>query len=424
MTSKPGSPQSIAPAPLDAAASDPKVLGWMQGFPPAPDKIIRFADGGSGRFPAIRWSFSHMREFCPTRAVSRGAGPPTVLPRNEQDLDGVPFTAQTGEVMTWEQGLQGTYADAIVVLHRGAIAYERYFGEGGPNQPHLAMSVTKSFVGVIAAEFVAQGKLDRAAPVTRYVPELAGTAYDGATVGDVMDMRIGVRYSELYSDPEAEVWDYSRAGGLVARGDRTDGPRNVVDFLLTLQQEGPHGGKFAYKTVNTEVLAWILRRVANRRLSDLVSEMIWAPLGMEEDAYFNLDETGAEVAGGGFNATARDMARFGEMIRLRGVYEGRRILSSAALDDIFAGGDQNAFEGSGYPFLPGWSYRNMWWITHDTHGSITARGVFGQCIYIDPVAEVVIARFASHPVASNAANEPITRPSFQAIAQALAAGSR
>lgn len=414
-------PESIGapPAVLDAASSDPKVLGWMRGFPPPADKILRFSDGSSGQFPATRWSFSHSRELGPTRAVARGAGAPTALPRCERDLDDLTFTSTAGEAMTWAQALARTYADSIIVMHNGCVAYERYFGEGGPNQPHLAMSMTKSFVGVLAAQMVAQGKLDRGAPVTRYVPELGGAGYAGATVGDVMDMRVGVRFSEAYGDPKAEVWDYARAAGNIARGDYA-GPRSVAEFLLKLRPEGPHGQAFAYKSVNTEVLAWIIKRVSGQSLSSLLSDVIWSQVGMENDAYFMLDEAGAETAAGGLNATARDVARFGEIIRLGGSLNGRQIIEKSAVDDLFGGGDRAQFAKAGYSTLPGWSYRDMWWISHDASRSIMARGVFGQNIFIDPAAKVVIVRFSSHPIASNTATDPIVLPAYAAVARALA----
>ena len=112
-----------------------------------------------------------------------------------------------------------------------------------------------------------------------------------------------------------------------------------------------------------------------------------------------MDPTGVEFAGGGLNLTLRDLARFGEMMRLGGRFNGQQIVPAAVVDDIRRGGDREQFAGAGYKMLPGWSYRSMWWVSHNAHGAFTARGIHGQAIYVDPAAEMVIARFASHPLA-------------------------
>ena len=167
------------------------------------------------RFPQLRWSFSHWRELFPTADIARGTRPVSALPRAARaDLDAVTFVPLGGgTTLTWAQSLAANYTDGIVVLHRGRIVYERYFGALRPDGRHIAHSVTKTFFGTIAAALVAEGKLDPVAPVTRYVPELRDSAFGDATVRQVMDMTTALAYSEAYADPKAEVWDFARAGG-------------------------------------------------------------------------------------------------------------------------------------------------------------------------------------------------------------------
>lgn len=407
------------PPPLEAAQSDPRANGVMQGFPPPPDKVVRFIDGSSLRFPNTRWAFSHTRELVPTATVSRGDGPVSPLPREERDLGPVPVTTLDGQQITFEKALALTYTDGILVLHRGKVVYEKYFGEGAPQRPHIAFSTTKSFVGTLAAMLAAEGKLDPQALVSTYVPELKTSAYGDATVRQVMDMMVGVKFSENYGDPNAEVTTYARAGGIVPAGPGYNGPRSYYDFLVTLQKEGEHGKAFAYKTANAEVLAWIVRRVANRSLADLLSEAIWSRLGAEQDAYFMVDSIGTESGGGGLNTTLRDLARFGEMMRNRGRFNGQQIVPESVVADIEKGGSKEDFAKAGYALLKGWSYRDMWWVSHNEDGAYLARGIYGQGIYVDPKAEMVIVRYASHPIAPNAANDPITLPAYAAVAKEL-----
>lgn len=411
---------AMADNPLpDPSATDPQKMGWMQGFPPPPDKLIKFTNGSNYQFPRTRWSFSHGRELGPTANVWHGSGAVSALPYALQDLDQVGFTDDKGQPATWADMLTNTYTDSVLVLHKGKIVYEKYFGITKPYLPHIAMSVTKSFVGTLAATLAAEGKLDPAMLVTHYIPELKDTAYGDATVRQVMDMTVGVHYSEAYADPKAEVWAYARAGGLLPVAPGYDGPKTFYDFLVRLKKEGNHDEAFAYKTVNAEVLAWIIKRASGMSLADLLSERIWQKLGTENDAYFAVDSVGTEQGGGGLNLTLRDMARFGEMMRLGGQFNGQQILPKAAIDEIRQGGDRAKFAKAGYVTVPGYSYRDMWWVGHNSHQTFEARGIHGQRIYIDPVAEMVIVKFSSHPIAANGASDPVTYRAFQAISNFL-----
>jgi CubicO group peptidase (beta-lactamase class C family) len=412
--------QAATPVPPSAAESDPAQLGWMLGSPPPADKTIRFGDGSFYQFPQLRWSFSHTAQLVPTAQVSRGTAAVAMLPRAErQDIDAIAFTTLDGKSMTWQQSLAANYTDGIVVLHRGKIVYERYFGVFDASKQHSAFSVTKSFVGTLAAMLAAEGKLDPEAAVTKYLPELTGSAYGDATVRQLMDMTVGVKYSEKYTDPKAEVWGYARAGGMMPRPAGYQGPATFYEFLVTLQKQGEHGEGFAYKTVNTEVLAWVLTRISGQSLAQILSERIWSKLGAENDALLQVDSIGTASGGGGLNASLRDMARFGEVMRLDGHFNGQQIVPVAVVEDIRRGGMLADVEAAGYATLPGWSYRNMWWVSHNEHGAFSARGIHGQLIWVDPSAEMVIARFASNWQASNRHFDGTSLPAYMAVAKHL-----
>ncbi len=419
----PGNVLAAEPTYPDAIQSDPARLGWMVGAPPPRERILRFDDGSYFRFPALRWSVSNFRQLMPTVNVSRGIGPPRPLQRAlRDDIDGITFTPLgAARPMRWRDALLANYTDGIVVLHRGRVVYERYFGVLTPAGQHGAMSVTKTLVGTLAAQMVAEGTLDADRKVAAYVPELAGSAFGDATVRQVMDMTTGIRFSEDYADPNAEVWAHAAAGNPLPKPKDYTGPRSYHEFLKTVVPEGRHGEAFHYRTANADALGWILARVSGRSVAQLLSERIWSRLGAEQDAYMSVDSTGTPFAGGGLNTGLRDLARFGEMMRNGGRYNGQQIVPKAAVDDIRRGASRAAFDQAGYALLPGWSYRSMWWVTHDAAGAYMARGVHGQALYIDPAAQVVIARFASHPVAANAANDPTSLPAFRAVARHLGA---
>lgn len=411
---------SSAPVP-DALESDPAKLGWMVGSPPPPERMIRFDDGSYFRFPQMRWSVAHFRELMPTTNVSRGLGAPGKLDIALQaGIDQVSFVPLGGDSkMTWRDSLLVNYTDGIVVLHKGRVVYERYFGSLKPEGQHAAMSVTKTFVGTLAAMMVAEGTLDPERKVVDYVPELGKAAFGSATVRQLMDMTTGIRFSENYADPNAEVWAHAAAGNPLPKPKDYTGPRSYYEFLQTVQPEGKHGEAFHYRTANTDALGWVLARVSGKPVAQLLSERIWKKLGAEQDAYMTVDSTGTPFAGGGLNLGLRDLARFGEMIRNQGQYNGQQVVPKAAVADIRKGASKKDFAKAGYTSLTGWSYRDMWWVTHNEHGAFMARGVHGQALYVDPTAEVVIARFASHPVAANAANDATSLPAYDAVARYL-----
>jgi CubicO group peptidase (beta-lactamase class C family) len=408
--------------PEHSGETDPVEMGWMQGYPPPKDKRLAAADGSFFRFPALRYSTVHMREFLPTINVSRGLEDAARLSYDiDQNIDTITFLPWNDSIpMTWEESLQANYTDGMLILHRRKILYEKYFGEMAQDRVHAVMSVSKTFTGTLAAILVAEGILDENALVKDYVPELEGSAFGDATVREVMDMTTALQFSENYADPKAEIWAFSAAGNPSLSATDYDGPVGYFEYLETVKKSGEHGEIFGYKTVNTDALGWVISRVSNKKVSELLSERIWQPLGMEMDAYYQVDGLGTPFAGGGLSAGLRDLARFGEMIRNNGIWNGEQIIPKSAVDDIQKGGNREAFANSIYgEKLKGWSYRNMWWMTHNEHDAFAARGVHGQTIYIDPVAEMVLVRLASHPSAANSKIDPTSLPAYHAVAKYL-----
>ncbi len=419
----------IAPAdspPPSARESDPRTIGWMQGFPPSPDKLITQPDSVYFSFPKLRWSVCHLREFLPTERVSRGLDAPRPLeytpPLEFADLreaiDSLTFTPlNSHSPMTWEESLHANYTDGILVLHEGRVVYERYFGCLEEDGLHAAMSMTKSVTGLLAEILVAEGRLDDGAIVSDIIPEVADSAFATATVRQVMDMTTGVQYSEDYSDPNADIWRYAAAASPLPKPAGYEGPDGYWEYLQQVRPEGQHGNAFHYKTVNSDMLGWIVSRVAGRSITELVSERLWQPMGAEQDAYMTVDGKGVPFAGGGLSAGLRDLGRLGLLVLEEGVIEGRRLFPAEAVRRIRAGGDPSKFQG--YPTLPGGSYTGQWWVLHNEHGAFAARGVHGQTIYIDPRARMVLVRFASFPRAQNGLIDPTSLPAYQALAEFL-----
>ncbi len=407
--------------PLSASASDPRAMGWMQGFPPPVDKTIRFTDPDYFSFPKLRWTVCHFRELMPTAGVERGPGAASTLPvALDASIDTVRFTPLGGgQPMTWAEAFDANFTDGLIVLQHGRIVHERYAGCLDRNTLHGAMSLTKSVTGLLGEVLVAEGALNEHALVGALIPELKSSAFGDATVRQVLDMSTALAFSEDYADPNAEVWQHAQAGSPLPPPPGYTGPRSYYQSLQQIRKSGAHGQAFGYKTPNSDALGWLLARTTGKPLNELLAERIWRRIGAEREAFYTVDTIGTPFAGGGFNATLRDLARLGQLVLQDGEWNGEQVLPPAAIERIRRGGDRGQFAQAGYALLPGWSYRGMWWHSGDAHGAFSARGVHGQTLWIDPVADVVIARFASHPVAANAANDPTSLPAWRAVADHL-----
>ncbi|MGY8668976.1 serine hydrolase [Bradyrhizobium sp. UFLA05-109] len=408
---------------LDGRASDPRTIGWMRGSPPPEGKQITIESGRYLDFPEIRWSVSHLRELVPTVSVGRGDGARlsfgTPSAADAAEVEALVFTDANGRVRRFDEALLDTYADGIVVLHRGRVVFERYFGALEPHLPHACFSVTKSYAGTLAACLVHEGVLDDSKLIPHYLPELRGTGWADATLRQVMDMQTGLEYREDEADDRSGSSVYMRACRMRPRPVGYEGPQTSCEYLRTVRKEGAHGEAFAYKSVNTQVMAWVMARETGRSFAQLLHERLWAPLGCEEEGYLIIDPAGMPSASGGFCTSLRDLARFGELIRREGGWDGKQLIPAPVVDDIRRGGDPAKFAKVGSKRLSGYSYRSMWWVSHNEFGAVEARGIHGQRLYIAPGAEMVIARFGSHPLASSAFSDPITMPQMLALGRLL-----
>lgn len=406
---------------LNAEDSDPKKMGWMVGSPPPPNKLIMQPESDFFSFPKMRWTVCHIRELMPTKQVSRGIGSPTPLVyAKDPHIDSIKFKPLGSESdMTWAESLLANYTDGILVIHNNRIVYEKYFGCLNETGQHAAMSMTKSLTGLLAETLIAEGKLDENAKASSIIPELKGSAFGSASVRQIMDMTTALDYSEDYSDPNADIWLYSKAASPLPKPKDYTGPKGYFEYLETVKKKGVHGKAFGYKTVNTDVLGWIITRVTGKDLAHFLSERIWSKIGTEQDAYMTVDAKGTPFAGGGLSASLRDLGRVGLLMLNKGKFNGEQLIPQKSVENIMAGGNKAAFAKAGYKTLQGGSYKSMWWVFHNKNGAFAARGVHGQTIYIDPSANMVIVRFSSFPTAKNSKIDPTSLPAYQAIAEYL-----
>lgn len=373
----------------------------MQGFPPNPDGLVTLANWQEP--PYNRWSFSHVREIVPSQRIPR-SGPVRELPPDPQPLAEVATVGSSGIPTTVGAVLDATYTDGLVVVHRGHTVFEHYTGETRRDTPHLLMSVSKSFVGCVAGILTARGALSPDQLITDHVPELVDSGYHGARVRDLLDMRSGIRFSEAYTDPDAEVRLFEQAAlWSPARHDTV--PGSIYGYLATLQAAREHGGRFEYRSCETDVLGWVCERAGGARMADLISELIWTRIGAQAEAEITCDRVGTAAHDGGMSATTADLARFGMMLLEDGRAMGAQVVPVEWLAASWRPGHDtlDAFAAStDAPYLPGGWYRNQFWFLPRAQGTVLlGLGIHGQMLYVDPFTGTVAAKASSWPVAQS-----------------------
>lgn len=336
--------------------------------------------------PHNRWALANVSEFVAT----------STIPARPRRRDGIAWLDRIVGVPGLEQRLEDACTDALVVVRGGELIAD-YYREGfAPADRHLLMSVSKSLCGLTVGSLIDDGLVDPDAPVGAHVPDLIGSAYEDATVQQVMDMTVAVEYSEDYRDPDSHVRAQDRIAGWRPR--RAGDPADTYAFLQSLRKAGPHGERFQYCSADTDVLAWIVEEATGRRYADVLSERLWQRLDCADDASITVDAAGFAFANGGISCTARDLARVGELMLAGGELGGRRIVSEDWVAQTLAGGEPEAARGLAIQQThPQASYRNQWWSTGNDRGNVYAVGIHGQYIWLDPPTGNVVVKMSSCP---------------------------
>jgi len=383
----------------------------MHGFPPAPAAQVTLANWRKP--PHNRWAFQHVRELVPSADIANDPGAVRALPSAPVDLSGleIPSGATT---LPFDQFLAETHTDALVVLHRGRLVYEHYANGMTDQTPHILMSVSKSVLALLAGILAGRGELAPEALVTDYVPEVAGTAYAGARLRDLLDMRAGVLFDEDYLAAAGPIIEYRKATNWEPLGPGQS-PSDLRSFYATLTgRDGEHGRPFHYISINTDLLGWCIERATGRRYADLISELLWQPMGAGHSAYITVDRLGAPRCAGGFCCTARDLARLGLLF----AEGGNGVVPRDWLDDIETGGDAGAWARSeetlAYPGLP-MRYRSQWYVLERASPLIFGLGVFGQNLFIDRGNGVVMAKFSCQPLPLDPEKKMLTIRAAEAV---------
>ncbi len=387
----------------------------MKGAPVHESRQVTLANWRSSPFNL--WAFHHVREIVPTADIRCGTS--RSLKTDAGLLSDIAFEDDTGTERVVRDVFGGSWTTGLVVLRSGKIVTETWDHGYSGIDPHIVFSISKSITSLVAGALADRGQLDPDAFVTRYIPEAEGSAYGDCSVRHLLDMTVSCTFEEIYLEPEGDYAQYRAATGW--NPPLTKASAGMRAFLLSLQRDAhDHGEVFTYLSPNSDMLGWVIERASGVRFSDLMSDVLWQPMGAEHSASITVDAFGAPRTAGGISVHIRDLARLGEMMRCGGVVNGTQVVPKWWIEDTLGVTNGPAWQrGEMKSLFPNGGYRNKWYQTGNPSGAFCAIGIHGQWLYIDPQAEVVIARTAAQ-------REPVDEPldllhiaAFDAIARHL-----
>jgi CubicO group peptidase (beta-lactamase class C family) len=362
--------------------------------------------------PFSSWAFQNVGEVVPSAIIRSGriAEPPA---KNLGPFGSLPVKGVSGEALLLPGFLTQTSTDSFIVMRGGEIAAEWHAPHCDPGKPHLIFSVSKSVTGLLAGILIRQGVITESDLVIKHVPEVASSGFADATLRHLLDMEVSLKFEENYLAVSGDYPRYRRAT-LWNPADPAFPQEDLKTVLCDLKRGPiPHGAVHAYLSPCPDLAGIMLERASGRRFADLVSELIWRPMGAHSDAMVTVDSVGTARAAGGISATARDLARLGDLVRLG----GKNIVPPYWIADFWTGGSREAWKaGNQAGKFPNGSYRSYWYETGE--GELCAIGIHGQWIWIDPASETVIIKLSSQPLPTDDTTDTAIIQILRAVSKA------
>ena len=358
--------------------------------------------------PFNRWAFRNIKKLIPAVSVEHDPCHPNILKTASKSLNGVIFKLL----------LKVTSTDAIVILYKGEIVYESYANGNDANTPHILMSATKAVIGLVGGILEDKGNIDLNAAVSTYVPEINGTVYQDVTLRQLLDMRSGI----VLDEHQQNRYDLATNWEPVPEGKSKMG---LHEFYSQIKHSGElKDDNFSYSSANTDLLGWAIENATGRNINNLLSDLLWKPMGAETEAYITVDKDGSPRCTGGLCASARDFVRIGQLIIAGGTINSKEIIPISLIEDISKNGDHDAWKNGewGKAFAPiskNMCYRSGWYIINDQPQIIFAMGVYGQNLFIDRANQIVIAKFSSWKKPTDYLALPLTHYLVKRITSSL-----
>ena len=326
-----------------------------------------------------------MDKVFPSKPIKASSNPHIF---NVRTFDLPEFYELEGKQHNLAEALDYFKSDGLIVLQNGDLIYENYWQGNSQNQPHISWSVAKSFLSALIGIAYHDGLIeDLNDPITKYLEDFQATGYANIPVKDILQMSSGIIFNEDYADYNSDINKFARA---LAQG------TSMRDFAKKLENGKEPGTFNHYVSIDTQMLAMLLEEVTGKTVSQNLEEKIWTKIGMENDAYYMVDDTGMEWALGGLNATLRDYAKFGLLYLNKGAWNGKQIVPEDWVNASHSLKEPHLQPGDNELSSNTWGYGYQWWVPGFPETDYLAAGIYNQYIYIDPITKVVIAKTSSN----------------------------
>ncbi len=354
--------------------------------------------------------FSHMDEVAPIKTLESSDSVRT-LRLNPKDLPS--SFLYKGENRDFNEWLTDSSTTALVVIKGEELLFEDYYQGTTPLDKRISWSMAKSFLSALFGIAVKEGYIkDLNAPVTDYVPSLAGSGYDGISIKNVLQMSSGVYFDEDYGDFNSDI---NRFGRVMALGGSFD------EFAASLNQdpEREQGTFMHYVSIDTHVIGMVLRAATDKTIMEYMQEKLWSKLGSEQDAFYITDSTGEPMVLGGLNMISRDYGRMGMLYRDHGQYNGEQIVPAKWIEDSITPDAPHLMPGKRDTATTNFGYGYQWWLPENPDQEFLAIGIYGQYIFIDRKHDVVIVKNSAHRefMENNYESKDLAVAAFRAIAK-------
>jgi CubicO group peptidase (beta-lactamase class C family) len=364
--------------------------------------------------PYSQWAFQNVPELIPVAEITAASAleEPVAEPGLIASLS---IHLAGGREMTALEHLKRSFADRFVMMRDGVVLDEWLAPYAEAERPHVVFSVSKSITGMLAGIAVEDGLLDPDGPVTDYVAVKRGGAYATARVRHLLDMTVSLDFIENYLDTKGDFARYRRS--TLWNPQKSGKQETMQDVLVSLKaQEREHGQVYYYASPSTDMMGLVLEAAVGRRFHAYLADRLWAPMGARGAAHITVERVGAARAAGGICVTARDLARFGQLVLDGGATaDGRQIIPAEWVEDMRRNGDRRAWRNGNdaHVFRKG-RYRSFWYSVGDERGCVCAIGIHGQWIWIDPTSRTVLVKMSSRPAPSD---ETMTQAEIRFLGQ-------
>ncbi|MEM1436150.1 MAG: serine hydrolase [Pseudomonadota bacterium] len=345
-------------------------------------------------------NFSNFKNLLPVSEM-RPSPRPYVFPdgKSIQLPDTFPFAGKRNPVQEY---FQRTDTGGLLVLQDGRVRFEQYYLSGGRDVQWISWSVAKSFTSALVGIALDEGAIRSIDdPISDYITVDPGSAYDGVSIKNVLQMSSGARWNEDYGDPQSDINRFSAAMAGVGTMDA---------FLATMERANEPGTVCRYNSADTQALGSLLVNATGRSISDYMQEKLVDPLGFEAPGYWLIDSSGREMAFGGLNLTARDFAKLGELYRLKGNWHGEQVVPRAWVESSVRSDaphlEPGRVEVSDFKLDIGYGYQ--WWIPDGDRGEFTGIGIYNQFVYVDPSRNLTIVKQSANPVYGTPADDHLS----------------